>query len=166
MYVSKLEDRLKEIAATTDVEEVERRVAGEKLLQMVITSPLFITLRKYRQLFTKYIYRMLFGIIQISRRKEQTKQFLCLRAANSPIRADWASLLDENIVLTLPITPYRSFPRSDIVNSNRVVRGVDGVMADTASLALMAECIGQGSSLWRHAIKRYLRLWRCECAVV
>ena len=57
-------------------------------------------------------------------------------------------------MLTLPITPYRSFHRADIVNSNRVVRGVDAVMADAASLSLLAECIGLGSAKWKNAIKR------------
>lgn len=76
----------------------------------------------------------------------------------------WASLLDDNVVMTLPITPYRSFHRSNIVNSSRVVRGVDGVMADAASLSLLAECIGQTSAKWKSAIKRYFNaLIRGQC---
>lgn len=87
-------------------------------------------------------------------RKERTKQFLVQRAANLQSRAEWAAFLEEDVLLTLPITPYRYFARREITNLSRVVKGLDAVMVDCASLALLAECIGQGSAQWRQAVKR------------
>ena len=62
--------------------------------------------------------------------------------------------MDEKIVLKLPITPYRSFQKSDIKGNNRVLIGIDNLMTDAASLSLMAETIGQGSESWKDATKR------------
>lgn len=87
-------------------------------------------------------------------RKEAVRLFLDYRGAGVRIRDQWTTLLDDNVTLTLPITPYRSFHRSDITNSSRVVRGVDAVMADAASLSLLAEGIGLNSAKWKSAIKR------------
>lgn len=84
------------------------------------------------------------------------RQFLTYRENNCRDRSLWAALLDENIVMTLPITPYRSFPRADIQGASRVVRGIDAVMADTSSLALLAESIGLGSDTWKYAVKRWV----------
>ena len=87
-------------------------------------------------------------------RKDRVKRFLSCRALNSQNRAEWCELVEEDVTLTLPITPYRYFPRREIVQLSRVVSGVEAVMVDGASLALLAECIGQGSPQWRQAIKR------------
>jgi hypothetical protein len=64
-----------------------------------------------------------------------------------------AEILDENFMFTLPITPYRSFHKAEIINSCRVVRGISAMIADNCSLALMVESLGCGSLAWREAIK-------------
>ncbi len=69
-------------------------------------------------------------------------------------RLQWAAILDERFVLTLPITPFRYFHKSEIKDGRRVVSGIDAVIADTASLNLMTECIGQGSHTWKECTKR------------
>ena len=79
---------------------------------------------------------------------------LSYRAANMRDREKWMAILDESFVFTLPITPYRSFHKSDIVSSSRVIVGIDAAIADAASLAMMIESIGQGSDKWKEAIKR------------
>jgi hypothetical protein len=83
---------------------------------------------------------------------------LSYRAANIQDREKWAAILDESFIFTLPITPYRSFHKSDIVNSSRVLVGIDAVISDTSSLALMAESIGQGTDSWKDSVQRYLPL--------
>lgn len=101
---------------------------------------------------------------QECKRKESVQLFLAYRGSNCRERELWSAILDENFTLTLPITPYRSFPRREILGSSRVVRGIEAVMADCCSLALMAESIGLGSNAWRYAIKRcvfFSRLYSC-----
>ena len=49
----------------------------------------------------------------------------------------------------------RSFHKSDIVSSSRVIVGVDAAIADAASLALMVESVGLGTDQWKNAVKRF-----------
>uniref|UniRef100_A0A7S3M7F2 Uncharacterized protein n=1 Tax=Spumella elongata TaxID=89044 RepID=A0A7S3M7F2_9STRA len=112
------------MSALAEAEEAERRIYGEKV--------------RVAQLL----------------RKDRVKRFLNFRALNSQDRAEWSELMEQDVTLTLPITPYRYFPRREIAQLNRVVRGLDEVLVDNASLALLAECIGQGSPQWRQAIKQ------------
>jgi hypothetical protein len=93
--------------------------------------------------------------LQQTVRKQIVQQFLVYRARNCRERERWAAILDESFVFTIPITPFRSFHRNEIQGSHRVVRGIDAMMGECASLALMAESIGLGSAKWRQAIKRY-----------
>jgi hypothetical protein len=82
------------------------------------------------------------------------------RSQNVRERDKWAGVLAEGVEFTLPITPYRSFHKGDIrCNSNRVIVGIEAVMADSASLALMVETIGQGNPQWRDAVKKYTHLF-------
>jgi hypothetical protein len=69
-------------------------------------------------------------------------------------REKWMAILDEGFVFTLPITPYRSFHKGDIVSSSRVVVGIDAMIADAASFGLMVESLGQSTDLWKDAIKK------------
>lgn len=54
----------------------------------------------------------------------------------------WSTVLTEDFKLILPVTPYRSFAPSDIVNNRRILLGVEGMVADTASLMVMLDNIG------------------------
>jgi hypothetical protein len=68
---------------------------------------------------------------------------LFYRASGNSCRADWGTALDEAFTCVLPITPYRSFPSAEVVSGQRIIVGIDAMMADVASLALMVETIGR-----------------------
>jgi len=91
-------------------------------------------------------------------RRNAVRLFLSYRASNEKDRNRWATILDENVEVTMPITPYRSFRKSEIRQngdtSKRVIYGIDAVMCDAASLYLMVESIGQGSGKWKEAVKK------------
>lgn len=40
------------------------------------------------------------------------------------------------------------------MNSSRVFHGIDAMIADTCSLALMVEGVGQGSEMWKKSLIR------------
>lgn len=65
-------------------------------------------------------------------------------AAGEPDREKWAAVLDESFILVQPVIrdsrglPVRAFhPSERVFNNERVVVGIDGMMYDTASLAVM-----------------------------
>jgi PAS domain S-box-containing protein len=66
--------------------------------------------------------------------------FFALRSSFEKQRELWASILDEScFACVMPVTPYRSFPASEVQVSKcqRTVLGIDGMMADTASLHVL-----------------------------
>ena len=89
-------------------------------------------------------------------RKNAVRLLLSYRAANVQDRDKWAAILDENFIFNQPITPYRPFNKFDIVNSSRVLVGIDATISDTASLALLVESVGIGSDNWFESVKRLL----------
>ena len=109
----KLKELVDQMNGQKDLEERERRALGERIYDTHII------------------------------RKNAVRLMLSYRAANVRDRDKWAAILDEGFVFTLPITPYRSFQKGDIVSSSRVIVGIDAAIADAASLALMVENIGQ-----------------------
>lgn len=73
-------------------------------------------------------------------RTEVLMSFFALRSANEKRRELWSSILDEScFTCVLPVTPYRSFPASEVQVSKcqRTILGIDGMMADTASLHVL-----------------------------
>ena len=73
-------------------------------------------------------------------RTEVLMSFFALRSTNEKRRNLWASILDESCFnCVIPVTPYRSFPASEVQVSKcqRTVMGIDGMMADTASLHVL-----------------------------
>lgn len=73
-------------------------------------------------------------------RTEVLMSFFALRSAYEKRRELWASILDEScFACVMPVTPYRSFPASEVQVSKcqRTVLGIDGMMADTASLHVL-----------------------------
>lgn len=123
-YVLKLKELVEEMNKQKETEENERKTKGVKILETQII------------------------------RKNVVRTMLNYRALNVKEHEKWGTILDEKIVLTLPITPYRSFFKGNIKNSNLVIHGIDAVIADTASLALMAESIGQDTPQWKESMKR------------
>ena len=67
---------------------------------------------------------------------------LTYRGSNLRDYDKWTEILDEKVVIKMPITPYRSFHKADIVNNSRLVRGIEGAITESASLYVMAQGIG------------------------
>lgn len=122
-YVVKLKELVDQMTAQKNAEETERRSYGMRIHET--------------QTIRKNVVRLL----------------LSYRSTNMRDREKWANILDEAFEMTLPITPYRSFPKHNIVNSSHIVTGIDAVIADSASLALMAQGVCYGTPQWQAAIK-------------
>jgi len=60
----------------------------------------------------------------------------------------WETILEDNFWLKQPVTPYRSFRRTEIEQDCRISRGVQGMVADAASVSVMVEGIGSRSTRW------------------
>jgi len=65
----------------------------------------------------------------------------------------WKMLLEDSFWMKEPVTPFRSFRRSEVDRDCRIVRGIDAVICDAASIAAMIERIGCYNARWRR-IKR------------
>lgn len=73
-------------------------------------------------------------------RTEVLMSFFSLRSTNEKRRTLWESILDEScFACVMPVTPYRSFPASEVQVSRcqRTILGIDSIMADTASLHVL-----------------------------
>lgn len=73
-------------------------------------------------------------------RTEVLMSFFALRSTYEKQRELWSSILDEScFACVMPVTPYRSFPASEVQVSKcqRTIMGIDGVMTDTASLHVL-----------------------------
>lgn len=123
-YVNKLKELVDQMTRQKDVEERERRILGEKIYDTQVI------------------------------RKNALRLFLLYRAACVLDTQRWLKIVDENVSLVLPITPYRSFCRAEIDDNTRLVQGIDGLVNDCCSLALMCETIGLDSEEWSENIIR------------
>ena len=77
-------------------------------------------------------------------RTEVLMSFFALRTSNEKRRKLWSSIIDESCFsCVMPVTPYRSFPASEVQVSKclRTVMGIDGIMADTASLHVLLDSL-------------------------
>eukprot|EP00617_Octactis_speculum_P024411 CAMPEP_0185755428 /NCGR_PEP_ID=MMETSP1174-20130828/13927_1 /TAXON_ID=35687 /ORGANISM="Dictyocha speculum, Strain CCMP1381" /LENGTH=549 /DNA_ID=CAMNT_0028433979 /DNA_START=102 /DNA_END=1747 /DNA_ORIENTATION=+ len=72
--------------------------------------------------------------IQASQRKV-VQRMLNYRAEGCLVPDYWRSIVTEDCVLTLPVTPYRYFNPGEISQSTRILNGIEGMIRDTASLA-------------------------------
>jgi hypothetical protein len=73
-----------------------------------------------------------------SKRVDVMRSFFALRAGYSlnQKRELWSSILDESgFNCRLPVTPYQSFPSSEVqlANCQRTISGIDAMIADAAS---------------------------------
>jgi hypothetical protein len=80
---------------------------------------------------------------QTAVRKSVLQTFFRYRASAEMSRSKWATILDESVSLILPLTPYRSFPPSEVLNGQRIVSGIDAIITDTASLGVLVQSIGK-----------------------
>ena len=86
-------------------------------------------------------------------RKNVMRTFLKFLSSYESDHRKWDTLMEDSFWLKQPITPYRSFPRSEIENECRKTRGIDGMITESASMSVMIEGIGSRSVRWMH-IKR------------
>jgi hypothetical protein len=68
-------------------------------------------------------------------------QLLGLRAMGEMRREVWSAYLADDFVCLMPITPYRSFSQLEVLNNQRCVRGVDGMIQDAQSYHVLANSI-------------------------
>lgn len=77
-------------------------------------------------------------------RTEVLMSFFSLRSSNEKRRNLWSSILEEScFTCVMPVTPYRSFPASEVQVSKcqRTLMGIDGMMADTASMHVLFDSL-------------------------
>jgi len=77
-------------------------------------------------------------------RTEVLMSFFALRSSNERRRRLWSSILDEScFACVMPVTPYRSFPSSEVQVSKcqRTIMGIDAIIADTASLHVLFQSL-------------------------
>lgn len=75
-----------------------------------------------------------------NKRKEAVVNFFAIRTSADRRRELWANIVDETcFTFLLPVTPYRSFPASEVQVSKcqRTIMGIEGIMADSASLHVL-----------------------------
>lgn len=106
-YVESLRESLESLSEDRDRVDRERRVLASRLAE---TS---------------------------SVRKRVLKEVLQHRVMGNLDTVFWSNVLDENFVLVLPITPYRSFPPIEVTDGERRVHGVNAVLMDVASLLVL-----------------------------
>ncbi|CAM9766748.1 unnamed protein product [Ectocarpus sp. 4 AP-2014] len=87
-------------------------------------------------------------------RMQNLRTFMKFRCKNVKNRENWAEIVDERFTMTLPITPYRWFNGRCVFNDSRVLRGIDDVMTDNGSLAVLVESLGCGTLPWRQEMEK------------
>jgi hypothetical protein len=121
-YIETLKDHVRQLAEEREKLDRDRRVALTRIAEQTIV------------------------------RKQVLQTFFRYRATAEMSRAKWATILDESVCIVLPVTPYRSFPPSEVINGQRYVNGIDAVILDTASLGVLVQSIGKNHT---QAVKAY-----------
>lgn len=78
---------------------------------------------------------------------------------SDPIK--WAAIIEETFWLKQPVTPFRSFRRSEVDKDCRMVCGIEAMICDAASLSVMIERIGCRNTRWKQ-LKRKKFIDRLE----
>jgi len=90
-------------------------------------------------------------------RRTVIKNFLRFHSGNITDAKKWSTLLEEDFFLKQPVTPYRSFRCGEIEMSSerecRRSKGIEAMIGDAASMAIMVESVGSRSARWMQ-IKR------------
>jgi len=90
-------------------------------------------------------------------RRTVIKNFLKYHSGYEVDARKWMTILEDDFHLKQPVTPYRSFRRVEIELSQerecRRSKGIEAMIGDAASMAVMVESVGSRSTRWAH-IKR------------
>jgi len=81
-------------------------------------------------------------------RRAVVRSFLRFHSSYETEKRKWTTLLEDSFWFKQPVTPYRCFRRSEIESESRITRGVEGMIADASSIAVMIEGVGSRSSRW------------------
>ncbi|CAM9757578.1 unnamed protein product, partial [Laminaria digitata] len=91
---------------------------------------------------------------QESLRKQTLRTFMNYRCTNVKGHDEWAEIVEETFTMRLPITPYRWFNGKDVHSDSRVLSGIDHLMTDNGSLAVLIESLGCGTLPWRKEMEK------------
>jgi len=62
----------------------------------------------------------------------------------------WGRILEgKEFWLKQPVTPYRSFRRCEIQKGSRILKGIDAMVRDSASMSVMIETVGSRNLRWQ-----------------
>jgi hypothetical protein len=81
-------------------------------------------------------------------RRAVVRSFLHFHASYESDPRKWSTIVEDNFWLRQPVTPYRSFRRAEVEHECRISRGIDAMIADSASVSVMIECVGSRSCRW------------------
>ncbi|CBJ34076.1 conserved unknown protein [Ectocarpus siliculosus] len=73
--------------------------------------------------------------------RQMVLNILYLKATEELSPRSWACVLDDGFTCVYPITPFRSFPPSEAQEDHRLITGIEGMIQDTASLAVFIKSI-------------------------
>lgn len=83
---------------------------------------------------------------KVSIQKKMLQALFYFRSVDEKNAERWRSVVDDSFTMVMPITPYRSFPPAEVVDGQRHIKGVDGLMLDSASFNCMLQCIAPPQS--------------------
>ncbi|KAL9184578.1 hypothetical protein ACHAXT_012548 [Thalassiosira profunda] len=81
-------------------------------------------------------------------RRKVVRTFLGYHARYERDVGKWSTILETDFWLKQPVTPYRSFRRCEIQKGSRILKGVDAMVRDSASMSVMIETIGSRNLRW------------------
>lgn len=110
-YIESLKDNIKQLAEEREKYDRERKISLSRLAEQTVL------------------------------RKKVLQTLFSFRSTGEINPTKWQNILEESFVLVMPITPYRSFPPSEVMEGQRHVKGIDGAILDTASFDSMIQSI-------------------------
>lgn len=79
---------------------------------------------------------------KVEQRIKNLESFFFYRCNGEVSRKLWEGIVDDDICLTLPVTPYRSFDPSQLINNQRKAVGISAVIEESCSFYMMVQSIG------------------------
>eukprot|EP00638_Chattonella_subsalsa_P020194 CAMPEP_0117872960 /NCGR_PEP_ID=MMETSP0950-20121206/11410_1 /TAXON_ID=44440 /ORGANISM="Chattonella subsalsa, Strain CCMP2191" /LENGTH=696 /DNA_ID=CAMNT_0005725865 /DNA_START=34 /DNA_END=2124 /DNA_ORIENTATION=+ len=86
-------------------------------------------------------------------RYQVLETFLDFRGRGETDISLWSSILDEAFTMRMPLTPYRSYPQSQVAEGSRKLKGVEDIISDIASLQAMLDNLGKGTEQWKKSLQ-------------
>lgn len=90
--------------------------------------------------YTVYVWWQIAGTTNRAQ-LECIMKLLGCRAIGELNRSRWSEVLAENFTCLMPITPYRNFSQAELLNNQRCVRGIEGMIQDAQSYQVLANSL-------------------------